>query len=853
MAKAKANLSANGNHTGSGMDGSKTPNLDWRPPVLTPWAKSSMTGGSGSGNDSTSDIEAQRLETSSAHGIPYPSQTYAAHGRKGGARTAGGVAGGVFGFMRTAANGFSNGRKKSNRGGAFGEDDGTYLMVNGGSSPPVGSPPPQYLIKNGDVERKVQPSQEDVRLGGATSPPLPPLPPAAATANGSRKSAARSASLKRVSKAASGKAVPAPIIPPPRTSTSTIRPLSRAPTNKSRHTASSSLNGHAAVPSPRVSSLFRASSRLSQHHGGLASPGLPDPSIPPMPALPAHLFRTPSLSKKSGTDSMGSMDNNPRHNSSLSSFGGDASDAAAADASMVMGPDGPEDPTKGLDGKPLPRTMVVTCTFTPGLSDELPLSIGETVSMLEEYIDEWCFVQRVQVMVQDGKGQGVTVSVHGTIDPVHTVVVPVPGEGNLGAVPRFCLSEWPLVLAEEDEEEQEEVQETKVIGQETPTGLQPLFTPPAVLPSPPTSSTTPTFIPGRGDAARQPLLAPTSYLQSTTNTPGRSRPLPTPKAPIIPEESLDSKLHLDSKFSSWGSVATQMPLPMQSLGVPSTESGTSRTSAASHIHPLANDSRTPSISSATTSLSAPIPPPTSPASQSPGGLSPAATEAEDDSIKRISKPPQAPRMSRFPPTPDDEEPPVHHHHHPMRGTGHTRNGSRGAEGLPRAAERTVTMPPLPRRPSATDPSTADSPTPSSTPMYQKQQQQQQQQPYSIPALPNSNIAGIKDANAHWATVHSAPVMTPSTSNDLPGTSASAGTSAGSKTPSTAATSASVSNTGFGKRFTTASQVSRSGSFTGPMGSNSSFGPRPAAGSGEKKAGPGIVSAKGWRTGSSVGR
>ncbi|KAI0705925.1 hypothetical protein BC835DRAFT_1409982 [Cytidiella melzeri] len=64
--------------------------------------------------------------------------------------------------------------------------------------------------------------------------------------------------------------------------------------------------------------------------------------------------------------------------------------------------------------KPLPRLMAVVCTFTPSLADELSVSIGEPLLLMEEYEDEWCLVQRV------GKA-----------------------DAERGVIPRFCLTEAP--------------------------------------------------------------------------------------------------------------------------------------------------------------------------------------------------------------------------------------------------------------------------------------------------------------------------------------------------------------------------------------------------------------------------
>lgn len=44
--------------------------------------------------------------------------------------------------------------------------------------------------------------------------------------------------------------------------------------------------------------------------------------------------------------------------------------------------------------KNVPRTVVVRVCFVPTLADELPVTVGERLTMLEEYEDGWCQVQR---------------------------------------------------------------------------------------------------------------------------------------------------------------------------------------------------------------------------------------------------------------------------------------------------------------------------------------------------------------------------------------------------------------------------------------------------------------------------
>ncbi|CAL1705739.1 unnamed protein product [Somion occarium] len=74
--------------------------------------------------------------------------------------------------------------------------------------------------------------------------------------------------------------------------------------------------------------------------------------------------------------------------------------------------------SKSINGKKLPRLMVVTCTFVPSLADELKIKVGETLRLVEEYEDEWCLVQRI------GKP-----------------------DAEKGVIPRFCLQERPEILA----------------------------------------------------------------------------------------------------------------------------------------------------------------------------------------------------------------------------------------------------------------------------------------------------------------------------------------------------------------------------------------------------------------------
>ena len=67
-----------------------------------------------------------------------------------------------------------------------------------------------------------------------------------------------------------------------------------------------------------------------------------------------------------------------------------------------------------LKGQKIPRKMLVEHTFIPSLADELSIKVGEVLTMLEEYEDEWCLVERIGSR-----------------------------SSERGVVPRFCLKERP--------------------------------------------------------------------------------------------------------------------------------------------------------------------------------------------------------------------------------------------------------------------------------------------------------------------------------------------------------------------------------------------------------------------------
>jgi hypothetical protein len=65
----------------------------------------------------------------------------------------------------------------------------------------------------------------------------------------------------------------------------------------------------------------------------------------------------------------------------------------------------------GSLSKEKPKLMKVVNTFTPNLEDELTISIGETIRLVEEYPDGWCMIQRK--------------------------------DSRTGVIPRFCLVDRP--------------------------------------------------------------------------------------------------------------------------------------------------------------------------------------------------------------------------------------------------------------------------------------------------------------------------------------------------------------------------------------------------------------------------
>ena len=83
------------------------------------------------------------------------------------------------------------------------------------------------------------------------------------------------------------------------------------------------------------------------------------------------------------------------------------SPALASSIGHTPNPNTRTDAKKG--GKAASRFMIVDAPYTPLLSDELPLEVGDVVRLLHAFDDGWCIVER---------------------------------NGATGAVPKICLKEW---------------------------------------------------------------------------------------------------------------------------------------------------------------------------------------------------------------------------------------------------------------------------------------------------------------------------------------------------------------------------------------------------------------------------
>ncbi|KAI1791704.1 hypothetical protein LXA43DRAFT_888644 [Ganoderma leucocontextum] len=123
------------------------------------------------------------------------------------------------------------------------------------------------------------------------------------------------------------------------------------------------------------------------------------PSTSPRPpALKLPIVTVSDENSTLGVPSMPSPVPSPRRTSSF----------------MKEAPEANLKPKVSLKGQKNPRKMLVEHTFIPSLADELSIKVGEVLTMLEEYEDEWCLVERLGSR-----------------------------SAERGVVPRFCLRERP--------------------------------------------------------------------------------------------------------------------------------------------------------------------------------------------------------------------------------------------------------------------------------------------------------------------------------------------------------------------------------------------------------------------------
>lgn len=255
----------------------------------------------------------------------------------------------------------------------------------------------------------------------------------------------------------------------------------------------------------------------------------------------------------------------------------------------------PSTPVADEDERPLPRPMIAVNSFNPSLSDELPVTIGETLMLLEEFADGWCFAQRV-------------------------------GSSNeLGALPRFCL-------AEVDSASDRVARAASIIRKSRQTTAESPH--PATQDSPrvPTTSSSGGQDAHRGFAQRQHQQEPT----------------PPPSANSLhsfPSSDPASSASKTSRFSSWGSMPPQLSPAFASSGHPSrvdpvVPQPTLNVSTA--WKPL----NIPQLPNITISASS-----TPDSTRSPHSLVNADSPSSRDSPQTVespsTKPPPAPRVSRF--------------------------------------------------------------------------------------------------------------------------------------------------------------------------------------------------------------
>lgn len=143
-------------------------------------------------------------------------------------------------------------------------------------------------------------------------------------------------------------------------------------------------------------SLYSRNSFSSSNHDQ-SHPQLPEPT--PVTDLAASVPTSMSPTSGGGRTSRQSMNTSPQERSkpgkSHNPHPSSSYTYSPQQAGEIVRPEsaGSQYPGGSVDN--LPRLMTVVAPFTPTLEDELPLKVGDTVRVIEEYRDGWCLVQLV--------------------------------------------------------------------------------------------------------------------------------------------------------------------------------------------------------------------------------------------------------------------------------------------------------------------------------------------------------------------------------------------------------------------------------------------------------------------------
>ncbi|KAJ3525340.1 hypothetical protein NMY22_g10619 [Coprinellus aureogranulatus] len=159
-------------------------------------------------------------------------------------------------------------------------------------------------------------------------------------------------------------------------------------------------------------SLYSRNSFCSSDHGHghaqVSSPVTVTPAVPPLLGLGEGFLGTTGTSSVNSTSRpVKATQQSPTYTFSAPIYS-DGDTLTRGRPSSLSSPCSPTSPSPFSPLSPsspssspshaqhcLPRLMTVIAPFTPTLEDELPLKVGDTVRIIEEYKDQWCLVQMV--------------------------------------------------------------------------------------------------------------------------------------------------------------------------------------------------------------------------------------------------------------------------------------------------------------------------------------------------------------------------------------------------------------------------------------------------------------------------